>query len=241
MGIERGSSSTNPGEKGSKCFLFLTTLIFIILFPSYILSFQLDFRETRTEHFNIFFAESLSLGRIMNLKNDLETAFEYMTEELRILRLPEVLIKRPINLMIFGRTGDFTYHTGLPYWSASAMVSGNIYLQPLEVLIKRGVSKTVINHEVALVFIYHLSGGMAPPWLAEGLAVYLSGEYESLMVGLSSERPEVYDVEDIDELLLDRDDRTRNRWGYVFAYEEVLKTIEEDGIEGIIKMLGSLK
>ncbi len=134
----------------------------------------------------------------------------------------------PIEVVIFAQTGDFTAETGLPVWSASAMIDGAIYMQPTRVLAARGVLGSTIRHEVCLVLLSRRYGGGMPPWLAEGLAVYHSGEIESIRRGVSNDRPPIAGPTAIDALLLDRSDRQKNRWGYILAYEAV-KSILEGG------------
>ncbi len=91
---------------------------------------------------------------------------------------------RPIDVVIFAETGDFTAETGLAVWSASATIDGAIYMQPVPVLTARGVLDTTIRHEVCLVFLLRRYGADMPAWLAEGLAVYHAGEIEVLRRGL---------------------------------------------------------
>ncbi len=195
-------------------------LLLVILMVAPPAASALDFSEIETRHFTIRFSGVLAAGEIRETADAFETAYNKM----------EVALggagTRPIDVVIFAETGDFTAETKLPAWSASAMIDGAIYMQPVSVLAARGVLGTTIGHEVCLVFLSRRYGAGLPAWLAEGLAVYHSGELETLKRGLSGTRPPITDTADIDALLLNRDDKQKNRWGYVLAYEAVRPMIE---------------
>ncbi|HXI62314.1 MAG TPA: hypothetical protein VNF70_06365, partial [Pyrinomonadaceae bacterium] len=77
-------------------------------------------------------------------------------------------------------TGDFTSRTGQPWWAAAATRGNRIELQPLPLLKRRGVLSTTLRHELAHTVIDAVSHNRAPRWLAEGLAIYLAGESQSI-------------------------------------------------------------
>lgn len=206
---------------------FLITVTLIILLSPFRTSFATDFKTTQTKNFNIYFEEDITAGDLSTLKEIFESAYKDMVKHIGDI------VPKSVDVLIFGRCGDFTFHTKLPWWSASVMVDGAIYFQPISILKERGVLKNVVRHEVALVFIQHKWGEKAPLWFAEGLAVYYSGEIEILKRDISGERPKIEGVEDIDKLLGDRDDRIKNRWGYILAYEEVKKMMVKDDWESV--------
>jgi len=77
-------------------------------------------------------------------------------------------------------TGDFTSRTGQPWWAAAATKGNRIELQPLPLLKRRGILWTTLRHELAHVVIDAVSRNRAPRWLAEGFAIYLAGEGQSI-------------------------------------------------------------
>jgi hypothetical protein len=180
----------------------------------------LEFSQIETRHFTIRFGPGAAAGVIDETAGAFETAYGKMETVLGGAGT------RPIDVVIFDETGDFTAETTLPVWSASATIGGAIYMQPIRVLVARGVLATTIAHEVCLVFLLRRYGAGIPVWLAEGLAVYHSGEFETLRRGLSGTQPPIAGPADIDALLLDRDDKQANRWGYVLAYEAVRSMVE---------------
>jgi hypothetical protein len=200
--------------------LTVLTLLLAVSVPAN----SLEFSVVETRHFTISFGETLPARETRETADTLEAAYKTMTAALGVAAV------RPIDVVIFARTGDFTAETGLPAWSASAMIDGAIYMQPVEVLAGRGVLETTIGHEVCLALLYARYGGGMPHWLAEGLAVYHAGEIESIRRGISGSRPAITGPADIDSLLLDREDRRRNRWGYVLAYEAVRSMLEGSAV-----------
>jgi len=188
-----------------------------------------DVRIIETAHFTVFWSGQRDRDGMERLTELLEDAYR---EYLPLFR-DDPAGRRPVDVVVFASTGDFCHHTGLPWWSASAMIDGAVYLQPVSVLVERDILDRVIAHETALVFIYERYGDAAPHWYAEGLAMYLAGEDGTMMGALSGERPGISDISDIDGLLAVRDDRGRNAWGYVLAYEEVAGLIDEHGLAAV--------
>jgi len=180
----------------------------------------LDFSRIETRHFTIRFGDTLTAAEARKAGDAFETAYGQMEMTLGPVG------SRPIGVVIFAETGDFTAETGLPVWSAAATIDGAIYMQPVSVLAARGVLESTIRHEVCLVFLLRRCGADIPLWLAEGLAVYHSGEFETLRRGLSGAHPPITGSADIDALLSDRDDKQRNRWGYILAYGAVREMLE---------------
>ena len=206
---------------------FFIALILIVLLPLFCPAFAEDFKTAQTKNFTIHFQENLTTRDLGAVKEILESAHSDMVGHLGDI------VPRAIDVVIFSSCGDFTYHTKLPWWSASATAGDAIYLQPISILKQRGVLENVIRHEVALVFIHNKWGEVAPIWFSEGLSVYYSGEIEILKREVASDRPKIDGVDDIDRLLLDHSDRNNNRWGYILAYEEVLKLMEKDDWESV--------
>ncbi len=201
-------------------FLFLISCLLLVISRE---AGALDFAQTQTRHFNIYFAETLRAGELSEVKDALESAYTAM--ETRV----GSGAGRPIDVVIFKETGDFTAQTRLPFWSASAMIDGSIYLQPVNVLKERGVLKSTVAHEVCLALLRLRFGTHVPLWFSEGLAVYYAGEIDALKKGLSGPKPVTRNTGEIDALLSERTDREKNRWGYVLAYEEAVKVIGGQG------------
>lgn len=197
----------------------------IIILAAVILAGFSDHRILETAHFSVFWSGTADREGMERLTELLEDAYR----EYQPLFQVDPAARRPIDVVVFASTGDFCHHTGLAWWSASAMIDGTVYLQPVSLLTERKILDRVAAHETALVFIYERYGDAVPPWYAEGLAMYLAEENEAAD-GLSGDRPEISGVSDINGLLTDRTDRERNAWGYVLAYETVTGLIDEYGL-----------
>jgi len=215
----------------TKRYTFLIAIILgcsLLLFPSVGFSQGLEFKQSLTRHFTIHFGEALTTTELRQLKDGLEDAHRDISKKMGEIIGTSVGGGGAIDVVIFKTTGDFTFHTGLPWWSASAFNGGSIYFQPMRLLKSRGILNEIIRHEVTLVFVGRLSGTSNPPvWLAEGLAVYFSGEIDRLKSQLKGERPKISGREDINALLLNRKDIDKNRWGYVIAFEAVDEMIDD--------------
>lgn len=206
----------------------LLLLFWVIVAASLLAGFS-DHRIFETAHFSIFWSGTIDRDGLDRLSGLLEEAYrEYLP-----LFQEDPASRRPVDVVVFASTGDFCHHTGLPWWSASVMGDGAVYLQPVTILKERGILERVVAHETALVFIHTRYGDAVPPWYAEGLAMYLAGEDDAVMDALSGDRPEIFGVSDIDELLGNHDDRGENAWGYVLAYEEVSSLIDEHGLPAV--------
>jgi len=212
-----------------KRYIFFIAIIMgcsLLSFPTTGFSQGLEFKQGQTRHFTIHFGEALTTAELRQLMNGLEDAHKDISKKMGEIIGTPVGGGRAIDVIVFKTTGDFTFHTSLPWWSASAVNGGSIYLQPMRLLKERGILNEIIRHEVTLVFVGRLSGGNEPPvWLAEGLAVYFSGEIDRLKSQLKGERPKILGREEIDALLLNRENIDKNRWGYVIAFDAVVEMI----------------
>jgi hypothetical protein len=237
VGIKKMNFTKNTGRS-----IFVITLLSCAPFisPNRAFAEGLEFRVTQTKHFTVHFAEELTPAELGGLKADIEEAYVEVSRGLAEIIGGEKINRRPIEVVIFRTTGDFTSLTKLPWWSASCVKGGAIYLQPMRTLQSRGILNEVIRHEIALVLIGRLSGEDGPPvWLAEGLAVHLSGEIERLRSQTKGERPKVSGTDDIDTILLNRVDIDKNRWGYILAYEAVAEIIEGGSEKEIGRLLSN--
>lgn len=86
-------------------------------------------------------------------------------------------VRLPVLEIVFNATtGDFVARTGMPSWASAATRKNKIELQPLALLKQRRILETTLRHELAHALIDTLGNGQTPRWLAEGMAIYLSGE-----------------------------------------------------------------
>ncbi len=145
------------------------------------------------------------------------------------LKLP-----KPYNpvLRVAPSSGDFAAWTGLSIWHAAAVIDGELVVQPLAVLERRGVLEQVLTHEYV-----HLSlePYRVPRWFNEGLAVLCSGELRTIaedqdIQNLPSNKEEI-------EALLCSSDTSASRRGYLAAARIVQQLIKEVGRDSLVRLI----
>jgi hypothetical protein len=142
-----------------------------------------------------------------------------------------------LEIFINETTGDFVGRTGLPYWAAAATRGNRIELQPLAALRRRRILETTLRHELVHTMVDIVSREHAPRWLAEGLAIHISGE--GPLVARYEPRPGMT-VEEINKQLgysqsmMSSEDMRRL---YAAAYGEVRRLIKNEGEANVWRRL----
>jgi len=132
-------------------------------------------------------------------------------------------------LRVAPSSGDFAAWTGCSIWQGAAVKDGELIVQPLEVLERRGVTEEVIVHECVHLA---LEPYKVPLWLNEGLAVICSGQVRGLSRDIDlKDLPK--DKERIEELLHSKDTLDLRR-GYLSAAVLTQETIDRIGLDSLI-------
>ncbi len=137
---------------------------------------------------------------------------------------------RKIEVFINQSTGDFTGRTGMPPWAAAATKNHRIELQPLPLLKRRRILETTLRHELVHVLVDELADGKTPRWLAEGMALYISGEGRLLKHAGNSASPET-----VEEQLSSAQSATEMRTAYAAAHNLVRELIRAEGESNVWK------
>ena len=131
-----------------------------------------------SEHFRVTYPSDVDHRNADQVLNTLESA---RGDYLRRASSASIAVDIPLLDIRFNEsTGDFTSRTGQPWWAAAATKGNRIELQPVLLLERRGALWMTLRHELAHVVIDAVSRNRAPRWLAEGLAIYLAGEGQSM-------------------------------------------------------------
>jgi len=136
------------------------------------------FLTISSEHFRVTYPADVDRRDADQVLTTLESA---RGDYLRRASAASIGVDIPsLDIRLNDSTGDFTSRTGQPWWAAAATKGNRIELQPLPLLKRRGVLSTTLRHELAHAVIDAVSHNRAPRWLAEGLAIYLAGEGQSI-------------------------------------------------------------
>jgi len=138
-----------------------------------------------------------------------------------------------IELFFRPTTERFISMTGQPSWVAGVTHGRRIDLQPLSVLKRRRILASTLRHEYAHAVIEAVSGGDAPRWLTEGLAISFAGEAKLLGSG-SKQRLALAELE---QRLAHPKSAAEMRTLYAAAFQEVQRLIRTEGEPAVWKRL----
>ncbi|HEV2668261.1 MAG TPA: hypothetical protein VG324_25315, partial [Blastocatellia bacterium] len=182
-----------------------------------------------SEHFRATYPAKTDRRSIEILLSAFENARADLLRRLEAasLRLAE---PGPFEVVVHATTADFIAATGQGGWAAGATRGRRIELQPLDLLRRRGVLNATLRHEMTHAVIEVLSGGRAPRWMAEGLAIHVAAEAAALP---RIENKSRLSREDMERKLMRSASVAESRKLYAMAYHEVSAMIEAEGEAGV--------
>lgn len=129
-------------------------------------------------------------------------------------------------------SGDFAAWTGCSIWHGAAVRNGELIVQPLAVLERRGVLEEVVVHEYVHLVLEPYN---VPLWVNEGLAVICSGQVRKFsqdaeLKDLTEDKAEI-------EKLLASSDTLDLRLGYLAAARLTQETINDVGLDSLIRLI----
>ena len=134
---------------------------------------------------------------------------------------------------------QYTEWTGREYWHYSEIRSDTMTIQPLYVLIRRGLVDYALPHEYFQWAIGRVTNFGAPRWLEEGVASYLSREGGILAQQLVEFPKEAHSMspEQIEKALLREESRQATRIAYYHAHRMVKTLVDDFGEEKLKEMI----
>jgi hypothetical protein len=184
-----------------------------------------------SEHFRVISPGGLASSDFENVLRLLEAARLDMFS--RIAPASLTLPQDPIEVFFHPTTQRFTSLTGQPSWVAGVTHGRRIELQPMSVLKRRRILTSTLRHEYAHAVIEAVSGGGAPRWLTEGLAISFAGEAKLL----GSENKQRLPLVELEQRLSHPRSAAEMRNLYAVAFQEVQTLIRAEGEPAVWKRL----
>ena len=176
-----------------------------------------------SEHFRLSYPQRVARNDAEAFLRALETARADIVR--RVERASLVASIPDMKVFVYDTTGDFVGATGEAAWVAAVTGGGQMQLQPLETLRRRGVLSTTPRHELVHAALEALGHGRAPRWLVEGLAAYVAGEGPML----SRVRAPRSRLDELERRLANPASAEETRTLYAAAYAEVAALIRREG------------
>ncbi|MBC7933474.1 MAG: SpoIID/LytB domain-containing protein, partial [Rubrivivax sp.] len=177
-----------------------------------------------SEHFRVSYPARGARREVESVLRALEAAHADVSR-----RLERAALGSPPSMTevtIHETTGDFVGATGRPAWVAATTTGRRIEMQPVETLRRRGVLAATLRHEFVHVALEAQSGGRAPLWLVEGLAVFVAGEGPALARGAPKLK---VTLEELEQKLAQPASAREMRALYAAAFAEVGALVRRDG------------
>jgi len=191
-------------------------------------------QSLKSEHFHVISVNGLARSDVETTLRLLEAARLDMFAKVGPASLP--IPQDDVEIFFHPTTERFSAVTGQPSWAAGVAHGHRIELQPLAVLKRRGILASTLRHEYAHVVIESASGGGAPRWLTEGLAISFAGEGRFLLPVKSDEKQS---VDQLEQRLARPRSAAEMRALYAAAYREVQRLIRAEGEPAVWKRLRS--
>lgn len=190
------------------------------------------------DYFEVWYPEGLvSVTHGMRVLNDM------MVARARFQRYFGQAPQDPLMVLLPPYMEVFTEWTGREFWYYSEIQADTMMIQPVYVLIRRGLIDYALPHEYFQWAIGRLTAYGAPRWLEEGTASHLCGEARLLADQLREFPAETHDMspERVEEVLVREQSRGESRIAYYHAYRMVKFLIDrfgEDKLKELILQLG---
>jgi len=130
-----------------------------------------------------------------------------------------------VRVRTFSTTSAFVRATGRPGWSAAANDGESIALQPLGLLVRKGILESTLRHELTHLIVHRARASSVPHWYEEGLVLYLTHEH------IEPVRSQLAPGRSLEEAISHPRSEAEMKAAYALALERVRK-IAEQRVEG---------
>ncbi len=140
---------------------------------------------------------------------------------------------------------EYKFLTRKEWWYYGVVEGDTIYLEPLNIMLKRTILEVGIAQKMAQMALNRRSGGRTPCWLREGLASHVAGEGVILKYQIVQfEKEGIYDMypspEEIEKTLEEAYDMPSTRIAFYNAYLMTQNLLSISGIEHAMEFIDHL-
>lgn len=150
--------------------------------------------------------------------------------------------EEPLVILLSPYMDTYKEWTGKEYWHYSELHADSMTMQPLYILIRRGLVDIALPHEYYQWAMGHETNFGAPRWLEEGVASYISSEGNVLKNQLAEFPAESYamSLDEIEAALLSESDRQQTRIAYYHAYRMVQSIVDRFGDDKLVLLIARM-
>jgi len=189
------------------------------------------------DYFEVWYTEGTTtvthamrvMDDMMRARAKFEAAFDRAPTEPLVVMLPPYM-------------EQYTEWTSREYWHYSDLRADTMTIQPIYILLRRGIIQYAIPHEYYQWALGRLTNFGAPRWMEEGVASYYTGDGE-LIEQLIQEFPKeahAMSLEKVEEALDLEESRQDTRIAYYHSYRIVNTLVERHGEEKLVELIQGL-
>jgi hypothetical protein len=186
------------------------------------------------EYFEVWYTEGpATITHAMRVMNDMTNA------RARFIDIFGQAPGDPLILVLPPDLDAYAAWTGREFWHYSNLRSDTMTVQPIHLLIKRGIARYAIPHEYFQWAVGRITGFGAPRWLEEGIGSYFAHEGD-LLEDLIAEFPkEAYNptLEQLENALLGEISRQDSRIAYRTSNRMVAGLVEQFGEDKLVDLV----
>ncbi|OQX70787.1 hypothetical protein B6D52_03460, partial [Candidatus Parcubacteria bacterium 4484_255] len=151
----------------------------------------------------------------------------------------DIIPTHQIKIKIYPSTQDFIQATGTVWWKAAISKEKTIHLQPIKILLAKGILPNTLAHEFAYFAIKEICKTQIPLWLIEGIASYIAKEgniYFDETIRRNISNKNFIPISDLDACITSGD-KQNSQQAYWQSYSFIAYLISKKGKQSIRDML----
>ncbi|MDH4127926.1 MAG: peptidase MA family metallohydrolase [Spirochaetota bacterium] len=139
--------------------------------------------------------------------------------------------KKPISVIIYSKTWQFTQATKLPY-HIGAIFDGTLKIQHPKILHKKKILKSILTHEYTHIIINEITKRKIPLWFNEGLASYIANQNYFFKF-----QTKIKSFNELNQLLTNKKSKQQLQYAYSISLKIIKHLINKYSFSKILKLL----